>query len=402
MRVLHTSDWHLGADLEGLSRAEEQEHFLCWLYSYLEEHAIDVLLVAGDIFQHAHPSAAAQRLFYRFVQRLSGLPTLRHAVFIGGNHDSPSRLEAPEALYDREKVTMIGGYRADALAEMLVPIEGATGEVELVVAAVPYVHESRLRVSVAESTEALRLSTIEAFRALYSSLADQAKERWPNAQLVGMGHLTCGQEASEEDYSTPLHNVGTIDALPASIFPADRYRYVALGHIHSGYRIDGSPANYSGAPLTMRFNASEMRERQVVDLCLRTEKMTRVPIPLIRDLVQIRGDYAQVTHDLRALRQPKELETWVNIILQADEPLLDPVSHFREMAPPGVLVCTARIQRLTPLDLFSDVEDLPDLRSMTPKDVFLEMYRLRHGEEPAPTVLQKFDYAMQLALEEKE
>lgn len=390
MRLLHTSDWHLGAELEGRSRHDEHARFLDWLLDTLRDEAIEVLLVAGDIFHHSQPSAAAQTLFYRFVDQLDGLPALRKAVFIGGNHDSPSRLDAPKPLLAPRRVAMVGGYRGDDPADMLIPVEGASGEVELVVVAVPYVHETRLRVSAGKTSDELRASTIEAFTALYTSLGEDAQQRWPDAAIVGMGHLTCG-EATDEDYGTALHNVGTIDALPGSVFSPAIYRYVALGHIHRGYRIADSPASYSGAPLSLRFNRSELSPRRVSIVEAATGEYTRLDIPEARALRQLQGPLDALEAQLAEMTQERELETWLSLVIEIDEPMLDAMEHFRAIAPTGVVVVKTQQRRITPLERLDEQDQLPDVREMTPREIFLELYRVRYGDTPEDPVLRKFD-----------
>lgn len=395
MKILHSSDWHLGVELEGHSRKEEHQHFLDWLLDRIAKESIDVLLMAGDIFHQSNPSSAAQAMFYDFVQRLSAIPTLRHAVFIGGNHDGAARLEAPTPLLSDRNVTLVGGYLAGDLDGYLVPIEGDSGDVELVVVAVPYVHEVRLGVSpVSFESEDLRGATISAFTNLYTTLAERAKSRWPNANIVGMGHLTCGDETSEEDYGTALHNVGTIDALPSSIFCPDLYRYVALGHIHRGYRVGAGPANYSGSPLTMRFNASELTPRNVVEIDSTTGEYVRVPIPILRKLVNIRGPIDAVKQELRTLKAYGALETWVNVDLETDELMLDVSEQLDALTAPGVRILNVYRHRGAQLQLTDTREPLPDVRKMSPRSIFETMYGLYHpGAPPSERILRKFDEA---------
>lgn len=394
MKILHTSDWHIGAELEGHSRAEEHVAFLSWLLTLLRQEAVDVLLMAGDIFHQSHPSAAAQAMFFDFVKQLESIETLRHAVFIGGNHDSPSRLDAPIPLFLTRQVTMIGGYTKEREDDMLVPIVGDSGEVETVIVAVPYVHEVRLGVGAGErNADALRSATVDAFRQLYTRLGECAASRWPKATIVGMGHLTCG-EATDDDYGTPLHNIGTIESLPDTIFDPRLYRYVALGHIHRGYRIGGGIANYAGSPLTLRFNASELSPRNVVMVDADSGESTRIRVPTTRTLLSIVGEQNQVEQQLRAIVHVSPLETWVSITLMTDERMLDPLSYFRELAPNNVYVIQVQQKRATVRDVSMELDDLPDLRAMKPRDVFKELYRFEFGQEDVPDdLLQKFDQA---------
>lgn len=395
MKLLHSSDWHLGIELEGYRRDDEHEHFLDWLWRRLFDEEIDVLLVSGDIFHQSNPSASALAMFYRFVERLEEIPTLRRAVFIAGNHDSPARLEAPVPLFSGRKAHLVGGYQRDAEDALLVPVYDDAGEVSLVVVAVPYIHEVRLGVSpVRFESEGLREATISAFESLYTRLAERAQERWAGADIVGMGHLTCG-ESSEGDYGTPLHNVGTIDALPPSIFDGSLYRYVALGHIHRGYRVGEGPANYSGSPLSMRFTASELSPRTVVEFDCTRGEYVRVPIPSFRQLKHVRGTLESLEAELRELKRHAVVPTWVSVTVQTKEWMLGAAEHFQAWDDARFRILQVHQERVRDVEDCARRDPLPDVRTMTPTDVFNTLYSLRYpGEAPTDGVRRKFDQAV--------
>jgi len=402
MKILHSSDWHLGIELEGYRREDEHEHFLNWLCERLHSQAIDVLLMAGDIFHQSNPSAAAQAMFYTFVERLEHIPTLKKAVFIGGNHDSPARLEAPTPLYKNRKFHLVGGYQRENEDALLVPIYNDQGEVPLVIVAAPYIHEVRLGVSpVRFESDGLREATIDAFTDLYTRLAEQAKSQWPNAHIVGMGHLTCG-ESKDDDYGTPLHNVGTIASLPPTIFCSKLYRYVALGHIHRGYRVGDGPANYSGSPLSMRFTASELSQRTVVEFDCTSGEYFRVPIPPLRQLKHLRGPRAALETQLKELQRHATTEIWVSLSVQTDEYMLGASEYFQEFSNEKVKVLQVHQERANNPITDQQEEPLPDVRQMTPREIFQTLYQMTFpGEVPQDSVYQKFDQAVVAAGEDE-
>lgn len=395
MKILHSSDWHLGIELEGHRRDDEHQHFLNWLLAYLRDESIDVLLMAGDIFHQANPSSSALSMFYTFVQKLDEIPTLKRAVFIGGNHDSPARLEAPTPLYAGRKIHLTGGYDRDDEDAMLVPIRNDEDAVELVVVAVPYIHEVRLGVSqVSHELEDLRQATIDAFSSLYTRLAQRARDRWSGATVVGMGHLTCG-ESNADDYGTPLHNVGSIDSLPPYVFDPSLYRYVALGHIHRGYRVGDGPANYSGSPLSMRFTTSELSQRNVVEIDSTTGAYKRIPIPPLRQLKHLKGAQKDLESALQDLARHAPVETWVSLTLRTDEYMLGAAEHFQNFNTEKLRVLQVYQERQQKLTLDENAAPLPDVRQMTPKEVFESLYALKFaGETPSERVRNKFDQAL--------
>jgi exonuclease SbcD len=146
MRLLHTADWHLGCTLgqANLSRTAEHAAFLDWLVETLREQRVDVLLVAGDIFDQTQPRADAQEIYFRFLARAAAIEGLRRIVVVGGNHDSASRMDAPDDVLKALGITVVGGYsRTTDVERYLVPITADDGSVPLVVVAVPYVHAWR-------------------------------------------------------------------------------------------------------------------------------------------------------------------------------------------------------------------------------------------------------------------
>ena len=188
MRILHTSDWHLGVKRQQLDLREEHERFLAWLLDTMREHAVEVLVVAGDVFHHAQPSNAAQTMYYRFLAACTALERLRHVVIVAGNHDSATGIDAPREVLSALNVTVVGSLPRDPAQRperCLVPIPDADGTVPLVIAAVPYVQEAVLGVAIGDGgIEAMQRSYAAAFKALYKDLADAALAAYPDAALV--------------------------------------------------------------------------------------------------------------------------------------------------------------------------------------------------------------------------
>jgi exonuclease SbcD len=333
MRLLHTADWHLGCTLAHATRAAEHEAFLDWLLGALEEHRCDALLVAGDIFDQNQPTAAAQEAYYRFLARATSITSLRRIVVVGGNHDSATRLDAPEGVLRALDVAVVGGYSASAdISRYLVPIAANDGHVHVVVVALPYVHGWKLGIDDQASPGALA----EAFKRLYSDLADAALERWPDVALVATGHLTCAREpnlvaghAADDDHVGTLdapqeiHMVGTLGALPPTIFD-ERYRYVALGHIHKGYPVDRGRVWYSGTPVAVNFaEGASARKVLLVDLeegALRN--VQPIVVPATRRVVEFRGDEASLRTALSTLAGDEPEPPLVSMILESPEVVL--------------------------------------------------------------------------------
>ena len=165
MKLLHTSDWHIGRALYGRKRYEEFEAFLDWLAAFIERENIDVLLVAGDVFDNSTPSNRAQELYYRFLCRVAAAPH-RHVVITAGNHDSPSFLNAPRELLKFLNVHVVG-CAADSPAEEVIVMAGPDHEPRLIVCAIPYLrgragsfsHSAGRAVPLALSLKSSRVNT---------------------------------------------------------------------------------------------------------------------------------------------------------------------------------------------------------------------------------------------------
>ena len=168
MRFLHTSDLHLGRSLYGVNRDETFEKFLTWLTETIRTEAIDCLIIAGDVFDNATPSHRMQRAYYRFLASVATSTDCRHVIVTGGNHDSPSLLNAPDTLLEALNIIVVGQATADP-ADEVVLLRDAAGTPLAVVAAVPYLRERDLRTSTENETqqdkeEKIRSATAEHYR----------------------------------------------------------------------------------------------------------------------------------------------------------------------------------------------------------------------------------------------
>ena len=398
MRILHTSDWHLGVTLHQASRHAEHVRFLAWLRRILAERAVDALVIAGDIFDQYQPSAEAQALYYGFLADVARDQSARSVVVVGGNADAGSRLDAPREILGALGVHVVGGYEAAREADLVCPVR-VGGDVAAVVVPVPFVHEYRLGVrGLADSMPALRAQITQAFADLYQRLADAAEARFPDVPLVATGHLTCmGAEA--DDYHTPLHHVGNIGGLPPEVFGQDRYDYVALGHIHRGYQVGGTDAWYSGTPVAVSLKEGQTQRRV---LLVEVEPghaahVESLPVPCARRLIGLEGPLDQVRAQWQAVEwsPDTELAPYGKIIVRTDEPRANPAHELataRSDAETGPRLVHVEQRRLTP----AAEPEVPALggralSDLSPLEVFEALHRARHGQPP--------DEALRIAFE---
>jgi exonuclease SbcD len=326
MRILHTADWHLGRTLYHKTRYEEFRQFLDWLLEAVQQHAIDVLIVAGDVFDTTAPSNRAQELYYGFLSLLSKT-CCRHVVIIAGNHDSPTFLEAPRKLLKSFDVHVIGNV-PDPIEEEVILLRDRNGDPELIVCAVPYLRDRDVRKSEAgESLDAKEKKLREGIESHYAKVAAAAvrlRDSLPaRIPIVAMGHLfTAGGATVEGDGVRSLY-VGNLAHVESQIFPPC-LDYVALGHLHVPQTVGSSETiRYSGSPIPMGFGeAGQKKSVCIVDWRNGTQTIELLEVPLFQRLVQIKGDWPEIEAHLDSLIQTSE-SMWLEVVYQGSEPMPD-------------------------------------------------------------------------------
>ncbi len=323
MKILHTSDWHLGRSLNGRKRYEEQEAFLDWLAETIDREGIDALLVAGDLFDASTPSNRAQELYYRFMCRVASSPC-RHVVVIGGNHDSPSFLDAPKELLKSLNVHVVGSI-TDNPDDEVIALADARGATELVVCAVPYLRDRDIRSAEAgESIEDKERKLVEGIRNHYAEVTRSAEskraEAGGNIPLVAMGHLfTAGGLTVAEDGVRELY-VGSLAHVRADNLPASP-DYFALGHLHVPQTVGGSDyIRYSGSPIPMGFGEiNHAKSVVIVDFSDGIPpRISEIPAPLFQRMERVRGDWSQIEARLRELAAAG-VSIWLEVVYESDE-----------------------------------------------------------------------------------
>ncbi|MEN9445255.1 MAG: hypothetical protein RIS47_2146 [Bacteroidota bacterium] len=395
MKILHTSDWHLGHRLHEHSQFEVQQQFLNWLQVFINEQHIDVLLIAGDVFDTAVPSAQSQTMYYDF---LIGLRQTKcsQVVIIGGNHDAPGMINAPKALLGALSIRVVG--KATELPEDEVFLLEVANE-KLVVAAVPYLRDQDIRRAVAgESGEELGSRYRRALVAHYNAVAQcVAAYDLATIPVVAMGHLfAIGGKVSESEQTIYVGNLGDISALD---FP-NIFDYVALGHLHKSQIVaDNECFRYSGSPYMLSF--SELNSpKQVLVVETSGKTITRVEpfaVPVFREFRRVEGN---IDFCLQALRdmdaEQLEIEPWVEIVLDrsvGDSAGFQIISDAARDLQLKVLRVSFSVDHAV-ADLNSLLETAQQLKDLSPPDVFaLRCKELNFDLEQRPDVLDAF-YAL--------
>lgn len=222
MRILHTADWHFGRQLEGRSRLEEQEAFVEELHRIVEDQCIDLVLIAGDVYDSVNPPAAAEQLFYDSLARLADNGK-RPVAVIAGNHDHPDRLAAAAPLAQKLGV-LLAGLPEDR--HELIDIK-RTGE-RACLFSLPYPSESRLKELLSDNVEEELLRAAYSDRVKYIA-AQQAKHYRLDTVNLLMSHIyVLGGAESESERPIQVGGAYTVDTTALAVGA----QYVALGHLH--------------------------------------------------------------------------------------------------------------------------------------------------------------------------
>ena len=397
MRLLHTSDWHLGQTLHNYERGYEHQRFLDWLLDTLVAEQVDVLLVAGDVFDNANPSAASQKQLYVFLQQARARRPALQLIVIAGNHDSAGRLEAPAPLLAGYGTHMLGHIVRDEagqidLERMLLPLTGAGGEVEAWCLAVPFLRPGDVPKLPAGSGQDAYLGGIAL---LYRQLADLAlARRAPGQAIVAMGHChMVGGEMSNDSERRIV--IGGTEMLPSGIFdPA--IAYAALGHLHLAQEVGKQRhVRYSGSPIPLSFAEVNYRH-QVLCIDLAGEQLQGVrtidvprAVPLLR-VPDKPAPVAEVLAQLAALDlpdAPAEAQPFLEVRVRLDAP--EPGLRTRiEAALDGRPVRLAKIEtssaaRSTAIESMT----LDQLGQLQPDEIFRRLYQQKFGKEAPPEQL---------------
>ncbi|WP_411849167.1 exonuclease subunit SbcD [Yersinia ruckeri] len=324
MRIIHTSDWHLGQYFFTKSRAPEHQAFLHWLIQQIEEHQVDALIVAGDIFDTGSPPSYARELYNRFIVALQR--TGCQLVVLGGNHDSVATLNESRELLACLNTQVIAHASADQEQQVFI-LKDHQDQPGAILCAIPFLRPRDLIISQSgESGSQKQLALQEAIAAHYHqlyltavSLREQCGLPLP---IIATGHLTTvGVSASD---SVRDIYIGTLDAFPAQAFPpAD---YIALGHIHRAQQVAKSEhIRYSGSPIPLSFDELN-KEKSVFLVTFTGQQLTSIEsliIPQHQPMQLIKGNLQQIEQQLATFSDHVGLPVWLDIEVATPDYLSD-------------------------------------------------------------------------------
>ena len=384
MRVLHTADWHLGQRfISGHERTDEHRHFLHWLVETVREQAVEILVIAGDVFDSGSPSNQALELYFDFLLQMQGTDC-RDIVVVGGNHDSPATLNAPARLLRHLRVHVVGCV-PDCFEDQVLVLNDAAGRPGLVVCAVPFLRDRDVRLSVpgetAEEREARLKQGIADHYARIAEVEHVGQLKAQGLPVLATGHLYAAGAAPSDSERT-IH-VGNLGQVTAEHFP-EVFDYVALGHLHRPQRVGGREhIRYSGSPIALSFSEIDHgKEVLLLDFAGgKLATLAALPVPGTRRLLRFHGALDEVVALLVAYDNTGYLlPAWVDVEVRSEltqlevaEALLKVIQGLDRKQVEVLARRHLRLVQLRPLGEPDGDEPLtPSLHDFTERQVFAQ------------------------------
>lgn len=392
MKILHTSDWHLGKRLHQVDLTKDHRRFTEWFLGTVEEEQADVVLISGDVFDLANPSSEARKIYYETLVNLSRLNCT--TIITGGNHDSPSVLNAPKEVLRALNIHVIGGL-PEKPEDMIIPVQGRDAHEKAVIAAIPFLRDADLRNAVTgESYEDRKEAVKAGITQVFNEAAEICQRDYPNLPAIAMGHLFAqGVDSSESERDIQVGNQAQYEPFNFN----SHFRYIALGHIHKPQQVDGSGRIlYSGSPVPLSFSEIADHKRMIIyELSENDTTHRSIEIPPIRRLRKITGTLEEIRQGLQQVSQEEsQLPTLIEIEMQEEkedpQKITDLESLIDAFNSPQAQVVKHRVNFSNVVSgthqLYDTSQHIEDLR---PKDVFEKKMERSELEEAQKEMLRE-------------
>lgn len=388
MKILHTSDWHLGQSFFTKSRKDEHLAFIRWLLELVAKERIDAVIVAGDVFDTGTPPSYARELYNQFVVDLQKLNCV--LVVLGGNHDSVSTLNESRQILACLN-TFVVASTGMAMEEQVLQIPSKEREIGAIICAVPFIRPRDVMQSHAgetglEKRQALGDAIKQHYQLLFDMAQQQKRSQGLDVPIIATGHLTA-MGVSQSESVRDIY-IGTLDGFAADGFPpAD---YIALGHIHKPQVVAKSEhIRYSGSPIPLSFD--ELGTQKQVMLVefegAQRKAVVAVDVPVFQPMMVLKGDLAELEQELQQYSGHTDAKpVWLCLEVETQDYLSDLQQRVQAMVEGlNVEVLQLRRARNAQRQLMSQ-QQKETLSELKPEEVFekrLEMENFDGEEEQA-------------------
>lgn len=371
MKLLHTSDWHLGMSFRGRDIQEDQRYFIDCICTVIKEEKVDMVLLAGDVFDRSIANSDAIKLYNEAVTTVCndiGIPM----VIVAGNHDGAERLASCNVLLKKA-----GLYVKGVLSEDLSPIEYKDVDIY----ALPWFTPEKVRAVFGVDNEAV-FDTDSA----YKYVCDRIRERMDtNKKNILVGHaFIVNAETSTSDRAA---EIGFATAVGSHIF--EGFEYVALGHLHGPQNI-GTNIRYSGTPMKYSFGKEELQEKSVTIIDTDTMERKIVPVDSLYGRKTIKGKYEDILQ-AKGMSE-RDRNSYVRIELEDIFASLEVVSRLQEIYP-NLLEIVGKSYDGNESKITMSIEEL-ESSSKNPLEIFKRFYTDTYGEIPSAHLEKLFEQAL--------
>ena len=393
MRIIHTADWHIGKSLDGFSRLEEQKKFLDFFVEQVERISPDIIIIAGDIFDTANPSAVAETLFYDTLSKISA-NTSALIVIIAGNHDSPKRLASAKSLAKSHGIIIyeshddeieVGRYKnANVIScnDGVIKVEINSKTTNIL--AMPYISENRLGESFADLSKSDE-DTAKSFQEKFETLIRKKEEFFNKDEFnIMIAHLFA-IKASISDEKTG-YSLGGAYIVDSSAF-AKTADYIALGHVHKYQVVGGTDkrAYYSGSPIHYNKTEVKTQKKVILDIIIDDEKnlsVNEIEIPIFKKIEIWNADSIEeaVTMSL----DKKDEESFVYLNIKTDKVISnDDIRQIKSNK--------RDIIQITPIMEIGNIQIVAEnMLEKSDEEKFIEFFKERYETEPNENLVKRY------------
>ena len=405
MKILHTSDWHLGHTLYDLDRSIEQKAFLKQLAQIVQDEKPDAMVVSGDIYHTATPSAAAQRMYTDGLMKIHQANPTMAIVVTAGNHDSSSKLEVSSNLWDVVNVKTIGTFESvnDAFNydKLIIEVKDANGHLQGYVVAVPHCYPNNFPILREDTTRDMRQTHF-----FQTILAEVKKRNVQQLPVVLMAHLS----ATGCDITGHSETVGGIEYVDIQEFGAD-FNYLALGHIHCPQTLKNTQerARYCGSPLPINFDENYPHSVSIVTLASGETPVIELRyIKNLKPLLTIPKEPAELEEALlqldKNIKDDEEAYIRLNLLVK-DYLALDAKEQASEvLRNKKAKLCTFKISNVYQSAADDDKPKLTleQIQEISPMDIAQLFYEQKYGHTMSDEHVERMQIAIQQIKEEEQ
>lgn len=381
LKILHTSDWHLGKKLFKQDRIEEHQSFLNWLFDTAKEHQIDALLVAGDIFDSPNPPNYALKMYYDFLAKISNQNI--SVYIISGNHDSSGLIDSTNAIL-REKNIFTTTCLDRDISKHCFKIWNKDKSFYIKLKSLPYFRNYEILDWIKSDHDIVDIDHEMKIKLITSELKNFF-QTWPNDYKddfpsILMAHHLFGNfiEAGSEQ----ALSLSGMDSIPSDLIK--NFNYAALGHIHKTQYISKEPPIvYPGSPIAMRFSESNNKSISILSCDEKSINHDFITIPVFVPLVQLKTTLSKLNNEIEQIYQNyKDQKTYLEIVLEIDEPVTGLTEMLREkFSETNIILLSFSPQfKYDMQDSFSSNQ----VNSYQLHDLFSNFYEMKYGQSNLP------------------